>query len=229
MKKLLSLILVMVMLFSLTALAQQEVAEASIGFGILTNGRVRKAREEGKPTVYNINDVLVSVIFDKDGKILYSWADIVEVTSPSGAGHTPVFPGWPAQGGLVDAEGKEMAVTEEDFQGAFETWISKRDMGEVYKMNSGTWTQEMDAYQKLFTGMTVQEVEDWFGKYTSDRNGRPLTEKMEEPEDASKFKALSDEEKAMLADVTIAATMSLKDSHGDMIGAYKRAYESAFR
>lgn len=29
----------------------------------------------------------------------------------------------------------------------------------------------------------------------------------------------------MLADITSSATMSLKDSHGDLVGAIKKAYE----
>ena len=37
---------------------------------------------------------------------------------------------------------------------------------------------------------------------------------------------LTADEKAELADVTTAATMSLKDSHGDIIGAIKAAYEN---
>jgi len=44
-------------------------------------------------------------------------------------------------------------------------------------------------------------------------------------EDKAKYDALSADEKAMLADVTSAATISLKDSHGDLLGAIKKTYE----
>ena len=205
---------------------EAEAAEAYIGFGVLSSGRVRKAREEGKPTTYNINQVLVSAVFDKDGKVLYNWADMIEVTSPNGAGHTPVFSGWPGQGGLKDVDGNELTVTNESFQAEFATWETKRDRGDGYKMNTGTWVQEMDAYQNLFNGKTVAEIEDWYKKYTSDVNGRPLTAAMEGEQDVAKYTALTDEEKAMLADVTTMATMSLNDSHGDIVGTYKAAYEN---
>ena len=39
--------------------------------------------------------------------------------------------------------------------------------------------------------------------------------------------ALSDDEKAMLADVTSSATMSLNDSHGNILAAIKDAYEAS--
>ena len=41
-------------------------------------------------------------------------------------------------------------------------------------MNSGTWEQEMDAYESIFKGMTISEVKDWVAKYCSDLNGRAL-------------------------------------------------------
>jgi len=41
-------------------------------------------------------------------------------------------------------------------------------------------------------------------------------------EDKAKYDALSADEKAMLADVTSAATISLKDSHGDCSDLLKR-------
>ena len=84
----------------------------------------------------------------------------------------------------------------------------------------------MDTFQQLFVGMTVDEVEEWFAKYCSDANGRPLQETSEGEGDAEKYAALTDEEKAMLADVTSSATMSLNDSHGDILSAIKDAYEN---
>jgi len=72
----------------------------------------------------------------------------------------------------------------------------------------------------------VDEIEEWFDKYTSDRNGRPLKDGSEDAEDKAKYDALSDEEKAMLADVTASATMSLNDAHGDIIKAIRASYEN---
>ena len=39
--------------------------------------------------------------------------------------------------------------------------------------------------------------------------------------DKAKYDALTEEEKAMLADVTSTATMSLQDSHGDILAAIR--------
>ncbi len=47
----------------------------------------------------------------------------------------------------------------------------------------------------------------------------------DKPEDKAKFDALTADEKAMLADVTTTATMSLKDAHGDLVGAISKAFE----
>ena len=46
-----------------------------------------------------------------------------------------------------------------------------------------------------------------------------MTEKSDKEGDAEKYAALSDEEKAMLADATSGATMSLNDSHGNILSA----------
>ena len=44
-----------------------------------------------------------------------------------------------------------------------------------------------------------------------------------------KYGALTAADQAMLADVTSSATISLRDSHGDIIGALRRAWEDAQR
>ena len=80
--------------------------------------------------------------------------------------------------------------------------------------------------QQLFVGKTVDEVEEWFAKYCSDANGRPLKESSSGEGDAEKYAALTDEEKAMLADVTSSATMSLNDSHGDILSAIRASFEN---
>jgi hypothetical protein len=204
---------------------QEEVSGPSIGFALMPNARIRKARQEGDPTTYNINQVLLFAIFDEEGKLVYNFADVLELASPNSNGG-PKFSGWPGQKGVLDAEGKQIELTDEAFLEEISAWITKRERGDSYKMNSGTWVQEMDGFQKVFAGKTVDEIEEWFSKYTSDLNGRPLVESMDKEEDVKKYSALSDEEKAMLADVTSSATMSLKDPHGDIVGAYRKAYEN---
>ncbi|MDO5022200.1 MAG: FMN-binding protein [Eubacteriales bacterium] len=203
----------------------EEVSGPAIGFAMMPNARVSKPRKEGDPTTYSINKVLLYVVFDADGKILYNRADTLEVSSPNSK-HGSKLTGWPGQKGFLDAEGKEVEHSEEAFLEEIPNWPTKRELGDGYKMTSGTWVQEMDGFQAVFNGKTVEEVEEWFNKYTSDLNGRPLTDKMDKEEDVKKYSALSDEEKAMLADVTSSATMSIKDPHGDIIGAYRKAYEN---
>ena len=85
----------------------------------------------------------------------------------------------------------------------------------------------MDRFQEEFIGMTVDEVEDWSYKYISDVNGRPLKAESNNEEDQAKYEALTDEEKEMLADLTSRATMSLRDSHGDIKEAIKQSFLNA--
>ena len=45
--------------------------------------------------------------------------------------------------------------------------------------------------------------------------------------DQAKYAALAEEEQRQLADATTVATMSLRDSHGDILTAIRRAWEDA--
>src|SRR5699024_7048911 len=94
-----------------------------------------------------------------------------------------------------------------------------------YKLNSGTWEDEMDAFEEFFKGMTVEEVQTWYDKYCSDVNGRPLFGTSENEEDIAKYDALTEDEKASL-DAISGATMSLNDAHGNILGAIVKAYEN---
>ena len=74
----------------------------------------------------------------------------------------------------------------------------------------------------------ISEANEWFAKYCSDANGRPLKAPTEDSkeEDKAKYEALTADEQTMLADVTASATMSLNDSHGNILGAIQAALES---
>ena len=78
----------------------------------------------------------------------------------------------------------------------------------------------------VFNGKTIEEIEQWFAAYCSDRNGRPLKAGSSNEQDAAKYDAMTEKEKAMLVDVTSTATMSLNDSHGDLLTALKKAFEN---
>ena len=108
-------------------------------------------------------------------------------------------------------------------------WTSKRARGEDYQLTSGSWREQMDAYQNMMIGMTVDEVETWFGRYFSAENGRPLTENSSSDADRARWEAFSDDDRARAADIVSGATMSLRDAHGDILTAIRRAWEDAQR
>ena len=210
-----------------------EAAEAYMGFGLSNSGRIGPGKDDTDTQVYSFNQVFANVLFDGEGKILDLYVDQLEVSTPNYDGASmPHFSGFPGQGGYnldsdhdakVDGKTED---TEDNFNAEIASWTTKRERGADYVMGTGTWSSQMDKFQQLFVGMTVEEVEDWFAKYCADSNGRPLKDGLENAEDKAKYDALTDEEKAMLADVTSAATMSLQDSHGDILTAIKNAYEN---
>ncbi len=214
--------------------APQEAASSDVflGFGLANLGRLGPGKDDTDTQVYSINQVFANVLFDKEGKILYAYLDQLEVATPNYDGASmPHFSGFPGQSYNYDSDHDEKVdstidVTEESYLAEIATWQTKRERGSDYAMGTGTWDKQMDAFQQLFVGKTLEEVEEWFSKYTSDLNGRPLKADSQKEEDVAKYNALTDEEKAMLNDITSTATMSLKDSHGDMIKALKNAYEN---
>lgn len=205
-------------------------AEAYIGFGLDYLGRLGPGADDKEVPVYSFNQVFAQVIFDAEGRIMFAKLDQLEVATPNYDGDSmPHFAGFPGQSYNSDSDhdGKVDAVieqTEESYVADIASWLTKRERGEGYKMGTGTWASQMDAYEKFFVGKTVEEVKEWFGHYTSDRNGRPLKDGSNNDEDKAKYAALSDEDKAMLADVTASATMSLNDSHGNILAALENAY-----
>ena len=206
----------------------QVAAEAYQGFGLSNTVRMGPGSDDTGTPVYSINQVFANVVFDGEGKILAIYVDQLEYATPNYDGaEMPHFSGWPGQGGYNNDSNHDAVVdgttpdTEEQFTEEVAGWATKRDRGETYVMGTGTWSEQMDAFQQLFVGKTVDEVEEWFAKYCSDANGRPLKESSSGEGDAEKYAALTDEEKAMLADVTSSATMSLNDSHGDILSAIR--------
>jgi uncharacterized protein with FMN-binding domain len=211
-----------------------KITEAeSMGLGVSFTPRIGPGKDDTETQVYSFNQIYANTLFDKDGKIVAIHVDQLEVATPNYDGEgMPHFSGFPGQGGYNYDENHDEKVdsktadTEENFFAEVESWVTKRDRGEGYKVGIGTWTSQMDAFEELFIGKTVAEVEDWFKKYTSDRNGRPLKDGAEDAADKAKYDALTAEEKAMLADVTASATMSLNDGHGDIVKAIKASFES---
>ncbi len=204
--------------------------EVFLGLGIDSLGRVGPGKDDKEVQVYSFNQVFAAVLFDADGRILFADLDQLEVATPNYDGDgMPHFAGFPGQLPYLydsDHDGKVdgvLATDDEAFKAEVSGWMTKRERGEGYKMSTGTWASQMDAYQAFFVGKTVAELEEWFAKYTSDHNGRPLKDGSTNEKDKAKYDALSAEDKAMLADVTASATMSLNDSHGNILAALKAA------
>ena len=209
-----------------------DAAEAYVGFGLSNSGRVGPGKDDKDVSVYSINQVFAQLVFDAEGKILYAKLDQLEVATPNydGAG-MPHLSGFPGQSYNNDENHDEkvdgvLEVTEDSYLAEVSSWMTKRQRGDGYKMNTGTWSDQMNFYEKFFVGKTVEEINEWFGKYTSDRNGRPLKDGSKNEEDKAKYDALSDEDKAMLADVSATPTMSLNDAHGNILAAVAQSLEN---
>lgn len=204
------------------------------GIGISATGRIGPGSDDQGIPVYSFNVVMASGTFDAQGRILDMLVDQLEVATPNYDGSSmPEFSGWPGQGGYAkwdDAQGKTEGLTgdgEDDFMQEMTTWTTKRQRGEDYMLTSGSWQKQMDTYQRFFVGKTVDELEDWFDRCFSSETGRPLREGAGSEDDQTKYGALSDEDKTVLADVTSGATISLRDNHGDILAAIRRAWENA--
>ena len=216
---------------------EKEVAELEAsglyhGLGFCSSGRLGPGKDDKETGVYSINEVVAYVLFDDAGRILDLEVDQVEVATPNYDGeHMPHLTGFPGQSYNADENHDEkvdavLEQTEETFLKEIEAWQTKRERGSTYKLNSGTWAQEMDIFEKNFTGMTASEAESWFDKYCSDLNGRPLSENSDKDEDKAKYEKLSQEDRSALDGVS-GATMSLRDAHGDILGAVLKAWELA--
>ena len=216
-----------------TEAAQETVAASGIshGLGFVSNGRLGPGKDDQEVGVYSINEVVAYALFDDDGRILDLEVDQLEVATPNYDGeHMPHLTGFPGQSYNADTDHDEkvdtvLEQTNETYLAEVEGWKTKRERGNTYKLNSGTWTDEMDIFEEMFKGKTVEEIEKWYETSCSDLNGRPLSEVSSKDEDIAKYNALSDEEKAGL-DAVSGATMSLNDAHGNIIGAIVRAYEN---
>ena len=213
--------------------ASIAAAEVYMGFGLNNTPRVGPGKDDTEVPVYSINQVFANVLFDGEGKILNLFVDQLEYATPNYDGESmPHFSGFPGQGGYNNDANHDEKVdgktpdTEENYVAEVNSWVTKRDRGEGYVMGTGTWSKQMDTFQKLFVGKTVEEVEAWFNKFCSDLNGRPLKAESDKPEDQAKYGALTEDEKKELADVVSSATMSLNDGHGNILAAIKNAYET---
>ena len=217
-----------------TSAQPESTGEIRSGMGMAATGRVGPGKDDQGNPVYSFNVVFAAGQFDGEGRVISLQVDQLEVATPNYDGASmPHFSGFPGQGGYAlwdDAQGKVSGTTgdtEEDFLAEVSSWTSKRARGESYALGHGSWRSQMDAYQAMMEGKTIEEIEAWFAKYFSPATGKPLHNGSDDPEQQQLYDALSDEEKSTLADVTSGATMSLRDAHGDILLAIRRAWEDA--
>jgi LysM repeat protein len=181
--------------------------------------------------VYSFNIVMASATFDANGKIMNVYLDGYEVSTPNYDGASmPHFSGWPDKEGynVTDHETEKVAGvsvnTKESAAAEVSAWKTKRERGDSYGMNpANEWYKQMDFFQKFFIGKTVAELQDWYKKNTTSA-GRPIKSNTTNQQDLEKLAKLTDQEKAILADVVSGASMSVSDAHGDFIGAIANAY-----
>lgn len=219
------------------ALDKQEPVDgnvqiARVGLGALVTPRLGPGKDDQGVPVYSFNVVMAGGLFDGDGKIAAVREDILEVITPNhDSAEDNVFIGWPGQeyNSDDDGDGKVDGVkvqTEETFTSMLPAFRTKRDLGNAYKMNSGTWTQEMNIFEAFFQGKTVEEINAFVAKHCSDRNGRPIFAGNTNEQDLAKWNALTAEEQAQV-DALTGATMSLTDAHGNLLGALEAAFDAA--
>ncbi len=211
-----------------------EAGTVYMGFGSVPNFRKGPGTDSKDVQVYSLNVTMASVLFDEEGRILDMNVDIYEVSTPNYDGASmPHFSGWPGKEGynVTDHETEQVTGvsenTDDSIAAEVNGWQTKRERGVDYGMNAqNEWYQQMNAYEQMFVGWTVEEIQTWFAKYTSARNGRPIKLNSENEDDIKALAEMTEEDKAILTDVTSSATMSLSDSHGDILGAIVKAYEN---
>ncbi|MDD5851226.1 MAG: hypothetical protein PUC87_03655, partial [Galactobacillus timonensis] len=205
---------------------------ASLGLGVNLVPRLGPGSDDKDVPVYSFNVTAAGVLYDADGRIVDATVDILEIITPNHDGKDDNYlAGWPGQTYNNDSDGDgtvdgELTETEDDWVARIGQFRSKRTLGDAYNMNSGTWSQEMDAYEDWFVGQTADELKGNFAALFSDVNGRPLNGKSDKEQDVAKAGQLSDEQKAQI-DALSVATMSLQDGHGDIVGAVESSYADA--
>lgn len=164
------------------------------GVGMASTGRVGPGKDAEGGQVYSFNVVFAAGKFDEDGAIRAMKVDQLEVVTPN-LGGSSGFSGFPGSVG-----------DEERFLNEVSAWTTKGAMGNDYMLTSGSWREQMDAYERMMVGMTVAELKAWH----ENRNASDATPTSE-------------------ADAATRATMSLQGEYGDILLAIERAWEDAQR
>ena len=224
--------ILLIALFVLLAMSCSKSKEMTFGLGQAPLFRVGPGRDSNETRVYSFTYTQAAVLFDADGKIVDLEVDALEVSTPNYDGHSmPHFSGWPGSpeppftNHATEKVDGTTPTTEKDITSEVAGWATKRDRGDEYGMKKGNdWHKQMDHWEKLFIGKTVDEVESFYAKYTNDRNGRPLKSDTKDDAEKAKYNALSNADKKIVADVVTGATMSINDAHGHVLAAIRDAW-----
>jgi hypothetical protein len=215
------------------AAAAAQSSGLSLGLGKSPVFRVGPGKDSTGTQVYSFTYVYGAVVFDAKGKIVDCEFDELEVSTPNYDGASmPHFAGWPGTPGYNVTNHETEKVdgvspnTVQSTTADVAAWKSKRERGDSYGMNpKNDWWKQMDFYESIFVGKTVDEVEAWFAKYASDATGRPLNPAAKDAKEKSKFEALSDADKKVAVDARSGATMSITDAHGNVLAALRDAWD----
>jgi len=230
MKRRLALVVALAGLAAGLAVAQDP--GLSLGLGKFPVFRVGPGKDSTGTQVYSFTYVYGAVVFDAAGKIVDCEFDELEVSTPNYDGASmPHFAGWPGTPGYNVTNHETEKVegvspnTVESTAADVAAWKTKRERGDSYGMNpKNDWWKQMDFYEKLFVGKTVDEVDAWFAKYASDTTGRPLNPASKDAKEKAKLEALSDADRQVAIDARSGATMSITDAHGNVLAALRDAW-----
>ena len=168
-----------------------------MGVGMASTGRVGPGKDADGNQVYSFNVVFAAGEFEENGAIRTMQVDQLEIVTPNLGGGS-AFSGFPGSVGEEDAFMEEVSA-----------WQTKGMMGDNYRLTSGTWREQMDEYQRLMVGKTVDEVKEW----ASQRNNATV----------QKGEAAATAQ----PETNTSATMSLQSEYGDILLAIERAWEDA--
>ena len=168
-----------------------------MGVGMASTGRVGPGKDSDGNQVYSFNVVFAAGEFEENGAIRTMQVDQLEIVTPNLGGGS-AFSGFPGSVGEEDSFMNEVSARQ-----------TKGMMGDNYRLTSGSWRDQMDEYQRLMVGKTVDEVKEW----ASQRNNA----------------AVQSGEAAATAqpEANTSATMSLQSEYGDILLAIERAWEDA--
>ena len=195
--------------------SEASSTRGKMGMGLAVTGRIGPGKDDEENQVYSMNLVFASGEFDDEGVIRAIRVDQLELVSPNLGGGN-MFSGFPSE-----------SAGEEAFLNEVSAWKTKGMMGDEYMLASGSWREQMDVYEKMMVGKTVDEVKQWYqsrGPRAGEEGSTAAETEVTDAGDAGAAQPMND-----MADVdmTSSATMSLQGEYGDILLAVERAWEDA--